>query len=149
MSTNPSARYTLCKDERLHHQKRIDLLFQEGKSFIAYPLRVVYIAKETKDPNSEPKLCPEISILVSVSKKKFKRAVKRNRVKRLIREAYRLNKYNVNNELPASCNSIDIAFIYLKDELPQYTEIEKAIIKTFSILADKLKPNQDCEEANT
>lgn len=118
----------LTKNERLHAQKRIDALFALGDSFIAYPLRVVYASRE-KDTEL-------VSIMVSVSKRKFKRAIKRNRVKRLVREAYRLNKSDF--YFPDFDKSIDIAFIYLKNELPVYEEIEKAIKKTSLVLKERL-----------
>ena len=131
--TNTSNRYRFSKDERLCLQTRIDLLFTKGESFIAYPLRVVYTLH-----NIEEKCDSPISILVSVSKRKFKRAVKRNRVKRLIREKYRLNKSLFQELALASNRSIDIAFLYLKDELPDHREIEKAILKTSSVLREKI-----------
>lgn len=121
---------TFSKEERLCSNKRIDALFASGDSFIAYPLRVVYISSETESP--------QVSILVSVSKKKFKRAVKRNRVKRLIREAYRLNKSEFLALSTSVGYSFDIAFLYLKNELPTYQEIENAILKSAKILNDKV-----------
>lgn len=125
--------YTLCKEERLYAEKRIEALFAGGSSFIAYPLRVVYITREC---NLEDGL-PTVSILTSVSKKRFKRAVKRNRVKRLIREAYRLNKNEFIEFAAQSGKSFDIAFLYLKSELPTYSEIEKAVLKTINTLNGK------------
>ncbi len=122
------------KEERLCSKKSIDKLFAEGSSFIAYPLRVVYICEKRE---ASEDLLPEI--MISVSKKKFKRAVKRNRVKRLIREGYRLNKYLLANILNEKQLNIDIAFLYLKDELPMYEDIEKAMLKTINILSEKLK----------
>lgn len=134
-------RFTLSKDERLYAEKRIEALFAGGASFIAYPLRVVYIARENE---SESEL-PAISILISVSKKRFKRAVKRNRVKRLIREAYRLNKKELIDFARQSGKSFDIAFLYLKSELPTYAEIEKAILKTINTLNGKHQPETKSE----
>lgn len=128
--------FTFTKDERLYAEKRIEALFAGGASFIAYPLRVVYITREIE---SESEL-PTVSILTSVSKKRFKRAVKRNRVKRLIREAYRLNKKELIDFAIQSGKSYDIAFLYLKSELPTYTEIEKAILKTINTLNGKYQP---------
>ena len=122
--------YTLCKNERLYAEKRIEVLFAKGSSFIAYPLRVVYITRECDLENE----LPTVSILTSVSKKRFKRAVKRNRVKRLIREAYRLNKKEFIDFAIQSGKSFDIAFLYLKSELPTYSEIEKSILKTINTL---------------
>ena len=124
---------TFRKREKLCGNKSIDTLFAQGQSFIAYPLRVVYIFDEEADLNKQ-----YASVLISVSKKKFKRAVKRNRVKRLIREAYRLNKQELIRMLISQNKSLDIAFIYLKNELPEYPEIEKAIQKVIFSLSDRI-----------
>lgn len=126
-------KYTFPKEEKLCSTKSIDRLFSSGESFIAYPLRVVYLIENEQEEEKQ-----SASILVSVSKKKFKRAVKRNRVKRLIREAYRLNKVDYLHLLKLSSKRADIAFLYLKNELPDYTEINKAIIKAITILSGKL-----------
>lgn len=126
-------KYTFGKQEKLCSKTEIDNLFASGESFIAYPLRVVYTLEDIADnaPHN-PK------ILISVSKKKFKRAVKRNRVKRLVREAYRLNKSLFTTLFYPQKKNINIAFIYLKDELPDYNEIEKAILKSYKVLEDKI-----------
>lgn len=122
--------YTFSKEERLYAEKRIEALFAGGSSFIAYPLRVVYLTRN-KELEEE---APQVSILISVSKKRFKRAVKRNRVKRLVREAYRLNKKELIDFAIQSGKSYDIAFLYLKSDLPTYEEIEKAILKAINTL---------------
>lgn len=70
-------KYTLSKAERLSWKRYIDLLFEKGESFVAFPLRVVFLTL-----SKEEELPAVSSILISVSKKKFKRAVKRNLVKR-------------------------------------------------------------------
>ena len=83
---------TLRKSERLDKKKVIEKMFAGGsRSFSVFPLRVVYLPVE--------ELEAPVSILVSVSKRRFKRAVKRNRVKRQIREAYRKNKSLLVDEL--------------------------------------------------
>lgn len=130
--------YTLSKNERLHSQKRIDRLFAEGQSFISYPLRIVYAKRETEDDAHY-----RVSVLASVSKRHFKRAVKRNRVKRLIKEAYRLNKQEFAAITASSGCSLDIAFLYLKAELPSYAEIEKAMLKCAVTLREKTKKKED------
>ena len=78
--------YTLCKAERLNSKILIGKMFEGGvsKSFSIFPIRVVYMPVEQGEASA--------SILICVSKRRFKRAVKRNRVKRQIREAYRKNK---------------------------------------------------------
>ena len=85
--------YTLCKAERLNSKILIGKMFEGGvsKSFSIFPIRVVYMPVEQGETPA--------SILISVSKRRFKRAVKRNRVKRQIREAYRKNKYLLVDEL--------------------------------------------------
>jgi len=107
-------RHTLPKSERLCSKKAIDALFAGGnKSFSAYPIRVVYMERPE----------PGVQILLSVSKRRFKHAVDRNRVKRQMREAYRLNKHI----LPAD-KGLFIAFIWLSDELfPSQVVTERII----------------------
>ncbi len=124
-------KYTLPKKGRVTGEKRIEKLFSSGSSFISYPLRIVYRCEEKTDSE-------QISVLVSVSKKRFRRAVKRNRVKRLIREAYRLNKEHY-IEIGNKYNvTIDIAFLYLKNELPRYSEISNSVTKAANMLAGEL-----------
>jgi ribonuclease P protein component len=82
-------KFTFPKEEHLCRKKLIDELFgKQGSSFGVYPLRFVWIKSE--QPSTTP---PQV--LINVSKRTFKRAVDRNRLKRLIREAYRLNKYQL------------------------------------------------------
>ena len=82
-------RATLSKNDRLHRQKRSDYLFAAGKSAVSYPIRVVAVpaADDLLDARE-----PALQTLFSVAKKRFKRAVQRNRHKRRMREAYRLEK---------------------------------------------------------
>ena len=88
-------RHTLSKEERLSWKRHIDRLFTEGRSFVAFPLRVVYLLSD------EEGMPVRASFLVSVPKKRFKRAVKRNRIKRQVREAYRMHKYDLWESLEA------------------------------------------------
>ncbi len=76
---------TFNKTEKLKSKKLIDQMFVEGKSVSAFPLRLVYLETDIKDGKG-------IKTGVSVSKRNFKSAVDRNRVKRLLREAYRQHK---------------------------------------------------------
>lgn len=98
-------RYTLSKEERLSWKRYIDLLFEKGQSFVAFPLRVVYLPMEEEMP-------ARASFLVSVPKKRFKRAVKRNLIKRQVREAYRVRKYDLLEPLEAKNKGMLIAFLY-------------------------------------
>ena len=77
--------YGLKKTERLKSRKKIDELFEKGKGFSVPPLRIIYTLEATKE-------FPQLQVAVSAPKRNFKKAVDRNRLKRLLREAYRLNK---------------------------------------------------------
>ena len=108
---------TLRKSERLDRKKVIEKMFACGsRSFSVFPLRVVYLPVE--------ELEAPVSILVSVSKRRFKRAVKRNRVKRQIREAYRMNKHGLLAVLTEKKCRLAVAFIYLSDQLVDSSVIE-------------------------
>lgn len=124
-------RYTLSKEERLSWKRHIDLLFAEGHSLMAFPLRVVFLSVEKED------LPVPAAIMVSVPKKKFKRAVKRNLIKRQIREAYRIHKYELTEPLQEKGENMLIAFLYLDKEIRPFADIEKAMTKALKALKDK------------
>ena len=108
------------KPERLNKKKIIEKMFAGGsRSFSIFPLRVVWLPVEELDVQA--------SILISVSKRRFKRAVKRNRIKRQIREAYRLNKQILLAPLTEKNRRLAIAFIYLADELMNSALVEEKI----------------------
>ncbi len=130
-------RHTFTKEERVTGAKRVDAIFASGKSFISYPLRIVYLQHEQSPVN-------KCSILVTVPKKRFKKAVHRNRIKRLVREAYRLNKKLTHN-IDISEQSMDIAFVYVKDTPSTYAEIEKAMLKALKQIAIRTKRPEDSE----
>ena len=116
-------RHTFRKAERLCSKKHIETLFAgDNRSLTAYPLRAVYTeTEEGKIVN-----CKSISLLVSVSKRHFKHAVDRNRVKRLIREAYRLHKGLLLDQLPEG-RHLDLAFIWMSDELTDFPTVESKV----------------------
>ena len=123
-------RYTLSKEERLSWKRYIDLLFAQGQSFVAFPLRVIYLPVEEEMP-------ARASFLVSVPKKKFKRAVKRNLIKRQVREAYRVRKYELLDLLEAKGKRMLIAFLYIDKEIHPFTTMEKAMNKAINLLKEK------------
>ena len=114
--------YTLGKKERLKSRKQIEQLFSEGKSFAVNPLRVYYLLAPTNIDLPTPKILEPFAIqfAVGVSSKNFKRAVDRNRVKRLIREAYRLQKNILQEKLKEKNLSMKVFFIFTGKELPEY-----------------------------
>lgn len=126
-------RYTLDKSERLCSKKLIERLFAGGnKSFPAYPLRVVYMWVE---PDESP---ANASMLVSVPKKRFKHAVKRNQVKRQVREAYRRNKHivlDVVENLDAP-KKLVMAFIWLDNKIHSAEEVAFKVRKLLVHIAE-------------
>ncbi|MDR3142181.1 MAG: ribonuclease P protein component [Tannerellaceae bacterium] len=122
--------YAFSKEERLSWKRHIDLLFGKGQSFVAFPLRVIYLLLDEK------KEVP-VSVLVSVSKRKFKRAVKRNQIKRRVREAYRIQKHDLTEPLAEEKKTMFVAFLYIDKEVHSFSTIEKAMKKAIKILQSK------------
>lgn len=115
------------KDEKLKSKKLIDILFQEGKSVKKYPLKLIYL----------PITNPEIKYFktgVSVPKKLVKTAVGRNRIKRLMREAFRKNKYLVTSNLP---KPHALMFIYISRDEISLQELNKTMIKLIERLIEE------------
>lgn len=110
---------TYSKQEKLKSKKLIDALFVEGRSVKSFPLRMVFL--ETPLPY------PEINIQtgVSVSKRNHKLAVTRNRIKRLMREAYRIHK----NTIDTKDTTFAVLIIYTGREIATFEEIERSMIK--------------------
>lgn len=123
--------FTFHKEERLCSQKIIGELFTSGESFLAYPLKVVFL--KTEFPESHP-----AQAAFTVSKRNFKRAVKRNLLKRRMREAYRLNKSGFYTELAAKNLQIALMFVYVGKDIAEYPAIEKGMISAFKKLLAKI-----------
>ena len=120
------------KNERLFLQKDIDRLFDKGQSFVSYPLRIIYL-----HVIANPLTDNGISILISVPKKRIRRAVKRNRIKRLIREAYRLNKKEILTLYKEKGKHLHLAFLYISDDIKPFNDINKAVRKALEIIRKK------------
>src|ERR1043165_5530202 len=128
--------FTLGKKERLKSRKNIEQLFNIGKNFVITPFRVHYVIK--KDEQKK-----ETSLLqfgVGVSAKNFRKAVDRNRIKRLTREAYRLQKNELREKLKEKKLRLNIFFIYTGKELPDFNmakEKLKLILQKLVQIADE------------
>ena len=120
------------KQERIISKKLIEQLFENGHShsLTVFPLRAVYQVVDAKGN------CP-VQILVSVSKRHFKHAVDRNRIKRQIREAYRLNKQQL--PLPQG-QRLAIAFIWITDELMPSKRVTNSVITLLRKINERLRP---------
>jgi len=121
------SRYTFGKKEKLCSKLAIDALFKSGKSFKEYPIRVVYMPLEESDAAAK--------LLITVPKKRFKKAVSRNKVKRLIRETYRLNKSEIIEIWQAQGKYFALAFVYIGNDIPVYGDLNE----TMKRILEKLK----------
>lgn len=123
--------FTLSKAERLNKKKIIDQIFEGGKakSFSTFPIRVVFMPINNDQPE-------QVQIMISVSKKKFKQAVKRNKIKRQIREGYRLNKNNLIDHLKEKNTNLAIVFIYIASEIHNTLLIENKVKLAISKLIE-------------
>lgn len=122
--------FSLGKSERLKSRKAIDELFKSGKRFTVSPFRIFYVITNQTG----------LQFGAGVSTKNFKKAVDRNRIKRLTKEAYRLQKNSLQNLLKEKGKGLSLFFIYTEKEIKDYQHIylktEKAL-KKISALIDE------------
>ncbi len=144
--------YTFKKDERLGNYRLQSLLFNQGKAFFQYPFRIQYLFL-TKEELHQYFLCQQsdaasavfqfpAKCLVSVSKRQIKKAVHRNKAKRLCREAYRKNKNTFYTFLKKKNYLAVLAFIYTADRILSYDDVEEAVQKAINKLGEKLREEQ-------
>jgi ribonuclease P protein component len=112
-------RFTLSKQERLSSLKDIEALFAQGKSIMKYPVRLIWLAVP-------PDGIIPASAVFTVSKKKFSRAVDRNRIKRLLRESYRLLKPDFYNTIPKG-QAFHIGIVYIAAEILDLASIQNSL----------------------
>ena len=136
------------KRERMVSRKLIDTLFgtspvrrgllpgetRGSQSMAAFPLRAIYINKERAHGDAP------VQMLVSVPKKRFKHAVDRNRVKRQVREAFRLHKQLLYDALPDN-EQLLLAFIWLSDNHHPSQFVESRVVSLMQRVAEKVKGN--------
>jgi ribonuclease P protein component len=122
-------RFSFTKKERLCSRTLTKALFKSGKSFLEYPIRVQWKSVSEQEANSQ--------LLISVPKRRFKKAVDRNRLKRLIRESYRLNKTELLNIWQEDGKYFALAFVYIGNNIVGFDQIDSAmknIVKKLSRL---------------
>jgi ribonuclease P protein component len=134
----PRPSQTFKKAERLCNVKLINKLFTSGSSFFEYPFKVIYVFVDDNDrfDGDYP-----AKVIFTVPKRKFKLAVHRNKVKRLMRESYRKCKHELYDHLNLKKHKIALAFIYTGNTIPNFHQLEKKInlsIQRLSQNIDKL-----------
>ncbi|MCP4439242.1 MAG: ribonuclease P protein component [Aureispira sp.] len=127
--------YPFPKTERLKSRKRIGQLFKQKQTIGAYPLRVFWIEVE-EDMETVTQAA------FSVPKRKFKRAVERNRIRRKIIEAYRLQKGELCQYLEQKDKKIAIVWLYVATDPPTYATVEKSMKKLLNRLKQAIETNE-------
>lgn len=122
-------KYSFPRKEKLKSKKVFEELFAEGKSITSYPLKLIYVKSA---------LVQDVAIQtgVTVSKRKFKSAVDRNKIKRLLRESYRQNKHIVFNNIEGN---FAFLILYLGNEMPSYDTISRQMTQMLTLFLKKLK----------
>ena len=127
--------FRLKKEERLTSKRTIERLFSGGSGSMAvYPLRVVWTVTSDTATEQQPPVC----MMVSVPKKRFRHAVDRNRLKRQVREAYRLNKHILWKALAGTGRHIDMGFISITDSPVSSYMVSRSLTKALVRIAEKL-----------
>lgn len=121
---------TFSKHDRLKSKKRIAEIFEQGLKIKQYPFVLHYLPVES--------VCSQVQIVVSVPKKKIKSAVKRNRLKRQIKEAYRLNKPKFYKQLVQKNQKLALFLVFIGKEKEDYHYLEKNLTLLLNQLIEKL-----------
>ncbi|WP_106600385.1 ribonuclease P protein component [Chitinophaga ginsengisoli] len=121
--------YSFNKEERLKSRKLIETLFREGKAFSVFPYRVIYM------PVDQPANKYPVQVGFSASTRKFPHAVDRNRVKRLTRECWRLQKQELYDALSGQSKQLALFFIYTDKKIAPYATLHHKI----SVILKKLE----------
>lgn len=129
-------RYCYKKADKLKSRKAIEEIFGRGKNFSNFPLKVFWM------PHNSSNL---LQAGVGVSSRNFKRAVDRNRIKRMMREAYRLQKNTLHETLVQNNQHMSVFFLYLGKELPAYelllAKMENALSRLIKMSNENLERN--------
>lgn len=131
----PAVRNTLHRGERLRKETDIRLLFTKGQSFLVHPVLVHYRVVEPSDQ-------VWVKALFAAPKKKLKKAVRRNYVKRVFRENFRTGKHALAALMEAHHHTLHIAFSYIGHEKPEFDAIHHAFVKIRERLLQNLEQNR-------
>lgn len=136
----------LYKAEKLCSTAAVSRMFECGSSFIAYPLRVVWAESQTAAASSQP--APAVRFMITIPKKRVRRAVKRVLLRRRVREAYRLNRHLIVPALNEAGRHIDVAFIYLDSAPAPYSKISERMQESLARIVEAVagpQPQPDCD----
>ncbi|TKK68538.1 ribonuclease P protein component [Ilyomonas limi] len=136
-------RFTYTKKEKLKSRKQLEALFSKGNTLLHFPVKVFYMLPDVPIDNI-------VKAGVGASSRNFKKAVQRNRIKRLLREAYRLNKQPLHRFLETHNRQLIVFLLYVDKGMPQKSIIqnkmpvvlEKLMKELARQVADEAAPNK-------
>ena len=140
----------LPKGERLYLREEIERLHSCGRSFVSYPIRIVWLAEPivTQTPGEQA----QVAVMTSVAKRRFKHAVERNRIKRMTRAAYRLHKAPLWQAATQHHCTIRVALQSVAKTMPTYPELEQAVERAIARIVkeiEKANPTSPATEPAT
>jgi ribonuclease P protein component len=115
----PATQFSYSKKEKLKSRKQLEQIFTEGKSLTVFPIKIFYELNQQQDNI--------IKAGVGVSRKNFRKSVHRNRIKRLLREAYRTEKTELLNYLEENKKQIALFFLYIDKKQPDYFSLKQTM----------------------
>lgn len=140
----------LPKGERLYLREEIERLHSCGRSFVSYPIRIVWLAEPiaTGTPGEQA----QVAVMTSVAKRRFKHAVDRNRIKRMTRAAYRLHKAPLWQTATQHHCTVRVALQSVAKTMPTYPELEQAVERAVARIVkeiEKANPTSPATEPAT
>ncbi len=139
----------LPKGERLYLREEIERLHDRGRSFVSYPIRVVWLAEPiaTHSPGEQA----QVAVMTSVAKRRSKHAAHRNRIKRMTRSAYRLHKAPLWQVATQHHCTVRLALQSVAKTMPTYSELEQAVERAIARIVkeiDKSSPTSSVAKAS-
>jgi ribonuclease P protein component len=125
------------KAERLKSKKEIAAVFKSKNTGLVYPVKFLFDTSVVSSGEREP----GVKVLITVPKRSFKKAVDRNRIKRLIRESYRTQKHNLVSLAAEKNLAVNIAFVYVAKEVLTFNDVNRAIGKVLHEIERKIAKN--------
>ena len=122
--------------QKLKSRKQIQKLFTGGNSLFVFPVKLVWMISPPVQSGTGIK---NILAGVSVSKRNFKKAVDRNRIKRLLREAYRLHKNELSSQFEGKSSGLSLFLIYVDKTLPTFDDLQQKVAISLKMLGDKTR----------
>ena len=131
--------FTYQKSDKLKSRKQTQHLFSTGQAINVFPIRLIYTIESIEAAKSNGPFTSFLQAGVGAPSRTFRKAVQRNRVKRLLREAYRLEKPNFISQAALDNKRVNLFFLYTDALVLTQVEIQGKLKEALSLLVTKLK----------